>query len=415
MHRSFVDPRADPDPAAQRPPARFTSNPDELNALHQLCREGRLYDVERYLQADGPVQLCPSTRISGRRNFHSALEIAFSRHNQALLLLLLANGYDLAAEQQCPLDSALRLRRKDMVDLLLRWGADPHRASVHILCDSYDSELFERFLNLGVDFTAGHALAEALGEHTSNKPLFGFAKRHRIRDPKIQIDLDMALVHQAQNGKEKGVLLCLWAGANPHTPVPGLDQWYADIEDPDEWSSAIYAACSAGHAAILKRLGPDPALDDYEELYRSACNGETIEILALSQLPREPSTVILRQIGRTTLLHFEAYRPVEVLKALFEAGVRWESSSKREIGEARRDLLQSSYSTFEEVLKLLSTKDYCSREVLTELARTPSIRRRMQKQHLIPDSGTFSSGWSTLSRESLAKFGIDRPKAKRRQ
>jgi hypothetical protein len=59
------------------------------------------------------------------------------------------------------------------------------------LFDSYNSNLWNRFQALGVDLTAGHALAEALAYHTSNKPLFGFTKRHREYDPRFQRHLKM--------------------------------------------------------------------------------------------------------------------------------------------------------------------------------------------------------------------------------
>ena len=74
-------------------------------------------------------------------------------------------------------------------------------------------------------------MAEALGYHTSNRPLFGFAKRHREEDSKIQRELDIALVHHAGKGNEKGVQLCLWAGANPHAPSPSLE-YPEDEDDP---------------------------------------------------------------------------------------------------------------------------------------------------------------------------------------
>jgi len=136
--------------------------------------------------------------------------------------LLLCNGYDPNLERWCPLDRALKSRRWDLLELLLEWGADPLRISVGDLLDTYNSKLFERFRGLGVDLTAGHELAYALGYHTSNKPLFGYVKHHRD-DPKIQKELDVALAHHAKEENEKGVQLCLWAGANPHAAVPDLE------------------------------------------------------------------------------------------------------------------------------------------------------------------------------------------------
>lgn len=413
--RSFVDPRGDPDPRHPRPPARFTTDPDELADLHRYCREGRLYDVERWIRAGRPLQLRAGWPVDGRRRPRSALEIAFDRRNFALLLLLLANGYDQAAEPQCPLDLALQLRRKDLLGLLLEWGADPHQVSVEALCDTYDSELYERFKGLGIDFTSGHGLAYSLAYHPSNKPLFGFAKRHRPGEPKIQVELDIALAYHAGEGNEKGVMLCLWAGANPHTKVPDI-QWGSGNEDEEEWSSAVYTACSNGHAAVLDRFGPDPTLDDYEELYRCASNGETVEILTRSKLPKDASTVVVYQLGRSAWAYGND-RPVEALKALFEAGVRWESSPKEEIGAARRDLLRLDNVTFQRIMRLLATDDYCSQGVLTELARTSAFRRRMKELRLIPDTGkergASRHSWSALPRRALGKFGIGRPKDKK--
>lgn len=410
----FVDPRTNPDPEAPRTPARHTSNPEELADLHRFCREGRLYDVERWIQAGRPLQLPAGFPIDRRRRFRTALEIAFERQDQALLLLLLANGYDQAAEPECPLDVALRLRRRDLLDLLLEWGADPHQMSVDLLCDTYDTELYERFRALGIDLTSGHALAHNLAGHTSNKPLFGYAKRHLPDDPKIQFELDVALAHHAWEGNEKGVMLCLWAGADPHTPVPFLSLWGSlDDEDEDEWSSAVHAACSGGHATILERLGPDPKLDDYEELWTRASTGKIVEILAREELPADPSRIVLRQIASSAWA-FGNRQPAETLEALFKAGARWESSPKEEIGDARRDLLRSGDRLFEGILKLLATGDYSSQEVLTELAGTPAIRKRMKKLHLIPEAERERwSWWRALPTKELVKFGIERPKAKK--
>jgi hypothetical protein len=90
-----------------------------------------------------------------------------------------------------------------------------------VLFGTYQSSLFKRFWDLGVDFTDGHALAEFLAEHPGAKPLLGFARRHR-EDPRVQRELDVALAYCAGKGNEKGVQLCMRAGANPNTPACDL-------------------------------------------------------------------------------------------------------------------------------------------------------------------------------------------------
>jgi hypothetical protein len=88
---------------------------------------------------------------------------------------------------------------------------------------------------LGVDLTANHEPAEALADHTSNKPLFRFAKRPREHDPGIQKELAIALVHHAGEGNEKGVQLCLWAGADPRASVLSLR--FSDFVNDDRGGS----------------------------------------------------------------------------------------------------------------------------------------------------------------------------------
>src|SRR5688500_5829045 len=123
----FVDPRSESTPNSARPAARTTTRSEELAELHALCRNGRLYDVERWISAGRSLQVAEP---SAKGRVTSALQIAREAGNQALMLLLLANGYDPNREIYCPLDVALRGRRPDLVDLLLDWGADPLRVDL---------------------------------------------------------------------------------------------------------------------------------------------------------------------------------------------------------------------------------------------------------------------------------------------
>jgi hypothetical protein len=345
----------------------------------------------------------------------SALEIALEAGNHSLALLLLANGYDANSETGSPLDLALRARRFDLVQLLLLWGADPHCVDLTELFGTYKSELFEQFRALGVDFTVGHALANALAYHTSNKPLLGFAKRHRLTDPRIQNELDIALAHHSSEGNEKGVQLCLWAGANSHTPVPSLRFWTSSSDDDDDLasgeefagSSAVYEACQAGHSEVFNRLGPDPSKDDFEELWRVASDPSIIQTLARQGLPKNVGAVVQHHLWWATFS--DAWRRVEALRRTFAVGVRWERSTAEEIANLRRSLLKASDQVFVDLIKLLATEDYCSPEILRELARTPSMRARMTKVGFIPSDDRherFNQIRPTRSHEVQKKFGV---------
>jgi hypothetical protein len=356
----------------------------------------------------------------------SALEIALLTRHHALVQLLLCNGYDPNLDRCSPLDLALRARRWDLLDLLLEWGADPHRVDLTDLFGTYRSELFERFFALGVELTASHELGSALAYHSSNKPLFGFAKRHRERDPKLQKELNIALVHHVDEGNEKGVQLCLWAGADPHAPAPDLrfpsDMNEADSEmDPQNrfvGFTAVEQACRRGHAAILKRLHPDPSRDDFDELYGAASSGAITEALGRVALPMNVGAVIRSQMFWLHGPIFERRRSTEPLRYLFEVGARWETSTLQEIADVRRELLRMPEDTFIDVMSLLATKDYCSPDTLHDLGRTRAMRARIAKVGFMPaaanDPRRFDRPRPPHARDVLSKFGVMPPKFDRR-
>lgn len=418
---AFIDPRADPKPTGTSEPPRTTMDPKGLAELHQLCRAGRLYDVERWIRDGRPLQLADGIIVKGRR-LTSALEITLDDGNHALVLLLLCNGYDPNLERCCPLDLALRTRRWGLLDLLLEWGADPLRVNLGELFDSYNSELWARFQALGVDLCAGHDLASVLAYHTSNKPLFGFARRHREHDPRIQKELNIALVHHAQEGNAKGVQLCLWAGADPHTPAPSLhDPCVDEVDDSDQDEgdrpigfTAIEATCDQGDVGILERLGPDPSRDDFDELYRTASNGSIVQFLARFAPPKNVGSVITSQVFWMQEDSFFRPRSIDTLQRVLEAGARWLTSLPNEIDDIRRGLLKMSDNTFVDALKLLATQDHCSPEILHALARTTAMRGRMKRVGFFPlppdDPRYFNHSRQTRAREVLSKFGIEVPK-----
>ncbi len=416
----FIDPRSAKTPETTQ--CVTTSNRGEIEDLLRLCREGKLYEVETWIRAGRPIQL--SANVSPRRATTSPLEIAIESGNHSLALLLLANGYDPDAEDVSPLDQALEDRRWDLVDLLLDWRADPRRVALESLFGTYRTDLFERFAAAGVDFAEGHALAYALAEHTSNKPLYGFTKRHRGDNSRIQSELNSALVDLAANGNAKGVHLCLWAGANPHAPARSLRYAVGNDDDvQDDGSgeadlddgrfigfSAIYEACSGGHVEILRRLRPDPAEDDFDDLYCTARNTAVLRILVEIKPPDDPERVIrscLTRLGWS----FSAWESLYLLEELFRIGLRMRAFDPDTVAAMRRTMLKLPRETFVRVMKILATGDNCSPEFLAELARTPAFRAKMQEVGFLPLEAKSSRRWRdqppTRSREIVRKCGIE--------
>jgi hypothetical protein len=338
-----------------------------------------------------------------------------------MVTLLLCNGYDPNLEMDSPIDRALRSRRWDLFDMLMDWGADPRRVGLSDLFDAYNSALYERFRNLGVDLTAHHELAETLAYHTSNKPLFGYARRNRERDPRMQQELNIALVHHANEGNEKGIMLCLWAGADAHAPAMSLR--YRDVEEDDDPEAdendrflgftAIYHACNRGDAEILERLGPDPARDDFDDLYAAARYSTIVKVLARYALPGDIGEILNSQLTWITP-PFGRTPSLDAIEAVFVVGGRWQTATAYQIGSIRRSLLKLPNYTFVDAMKLLARNDHCSVEILKQLGRTPSMRERMKKVGLIPSPPDLKRPYEqprpTRAREVRAKFGIEIPK-----
>ena len=115
----------------------LTHSLEHLKPLHQLCREGRLYDVEHWITDRKPLQLTPEAVPKGARP-KTAHQIALETGQHSLATLLLQNGYRLELELYAPLDLALRSRRWDLFDLLLDWGGDLRSVdayTVRLWCD----------------------------------------------------------------------------------------------------------------------------------------------------------------------------------------------------------------------------------------------------------------------------------------
>lgn len=390
---------------------------EDLAEFHDLCRDGRLYDIEKWIRASRPIQT--QFQPKGRRRV-SALEIAVGAGNHSMALVLLCNGYDPNLDERSPLNLALKGRRFDLVDLLLEWGADPKRVELSDLFDTYRSELWERFLGLGVDLAGAGGLADALGNHTSNKPLFGFAKRHRLGSPRIQVALEIALAHHARRGNERGVQLCLWA--DPHARVPRLGsrppsggEDDTDEEDLSFGFSAIEQAVLSDEVDILESLRPDPSRDDFDLLYRLASSESALMVLARHRLPIDVPSVLRSHLDGLTFGRSGAFH---VLKCLFSIGMRWTEASGGEMANIRRILTKLPARDYVECVKLIGLDDHSSQEIFTELCRTPSMRARfvevgfLQKESKDTTQSTYFR--PTRFREVLAKAGIKLPKLPRR-
>ena len=365
-------------------PRALACSLEEIRVLHELCRQGRLYNVERWIADGKPLQLEPEAIAKGTRP-KTALQIALETGQHSLAALLLKSAYRLELERYAPLDLALRSRRWDLFDLLLEWGGNLKTVDVYTVLDTYNVELYERFRAAGYDLTERHEMASILGHSTRNRPLLGFVKRHRSEDPKMQQELNIALGYHARAGNEGGVNLCLWAGADPHAPAPNPEICNSEDPDPEDADerfigfSAVEEATSHGHLGILKRLGPDPARDDFDDLYQWTRSEVIVEFLARVQPPRNLTGVVSSQLWWLgDRFPVTGYRSTRAIEAVLGCGVRWEETDSGKLARIRRSLLSVADDHLKRIVSRLEQSEICAPETYHELLRTPRMQERLR-------------------------------------
>lgn len=360
----------------------LAASPDDLRALHLMCRAGRLYDVERWIADEKPLQLAPEAIRKGTRP-KTALQIALEGGQHSLALLLLKSGYRLELEKYAPLDLVLDARRWDLFDLLLEWGAELKDADVYTVLETYNVDLYERCRAAGYDLTQRHEIGSILGHGTSNRPLLGFVKRHRLEDSKLQLELNIALGYHARTGNEKGISLCLWAGADPHAPTPDPRFDCDSDETPEDeggvigWT-AIEEAARAGDRRVLRRLGPDPERDDFDRLYELADSTSIVTFLMTLQPPRDIGSILSwHALIMSCPVPGTFSRGTGTIEAILKCGVCWSEATPEQLRSIRGNLRKLNSYDLGRIIKLLKKPLICAPEIFQELVRTPAMRERL--------------------------------------
>ncbi len=377
----FVDPRVNPHaPFAGTRPAP-AADPLELTGLTQLCESGRLYEVEQWVRDGKPIH-ADTYRRHGRNRVSNPLEIAIRTKQRSLAILLLANGFPPDSDGSSLLEVALDDGRREYVDLLLSWGADPKLVSPFTVLDTYEADVYERFWRLGLDFTNGHALARVLSRQSIGTSAYGWARGHRD-DPRIMRELSVALLQAVVENRERAVGLLMWAGADPRKPVPDLR--YSrndDVDEDDDWSTAMVHAVMYGHGHLLKSLKPQADRDDCEKLWAWVCDEAALDHLAKLARPSDWSPVLTRNLQN--ILSYSSGRGRNIVERLtVEYGARLTTMSPESISYFRREVLRctdDSRSRF--VLRWLSYAETCEPALFAELTRTPAVRTKLNSLHI---------------------------------
>jgi hypothetical protein len=360
-----------------------------IEPLIELCKFGRLYEVEAWIAAGRPVQ-CEPPEDPKLRKRPTPLQIAVAKGFHSLTALLLANGYDPDGDYYDCWGPAIRARDHGMVDLLLRFGADPNTADFGEVLETYDRGLMDRFIAAGVDPCAENAVARALRH--KGRPLLGFVKTYRERFPALQRQIDIALLGFVDERDEKGIALMLWLDADPFAIVPH-SPYSCDAEATD-YESAFECSLSRCSEEIIEKFLRRPIPPDrVKELFRTvAYRCQPVATRRLLEVGSDPNDLeenqhVLRSF--ITALTWNIFgldrvrdaRGLEALEIVLAAGARWDIS-KPEIAYLRRSLLGGDAKTVARIIALLDQYGGFSKEQIAELTRTPAMKKLLSGERM---------------------------------
>lgn len=374
-----MDPREIPDPPLRVSVPPRAPTVSEILELLRLCREGRIYEVERWIRAGKPLQAIDYRHGARRHRHDSALKIAIEKRHFDLAHLLLCNGFIPDLEDVSLVDLVLTSKATDYLDLLLAWGADPKRASPEVVLGTHSATLIRRFWDFGVDYTRGHRLADVLSRDTGNRAAYGWARKHR-EDPRVARELAIALGEAIGADREKAVALLLWAGADPHLKAPSLPcDVECEDEKPDYVKSAVEWAVCYGRGKLLSQLKPDPAKDDFEGLWQSVDETGCFDVLAAIQLPKDWNAVLLRHVRAIVCGYGLPWRSRWVIEA---ASYRHEARITV-IGPDLLSVLQKGILRTKDgddlrwVMRWMARPENCDPVIYRDVVQNPEVRNKL--------------------------------------
>jgi hypothetical protein len=267
-------------------PVDGPDNSNDAKELIALCRAGRMRDIERWIAAEKSLDIYAALKRGRPR---SLLEIAVETGFHSLVELIAKHEKNESAKNAA-LNDAVSLRRLDLIELLLANGAEIQSVDLADVLLTWEPRLIHFFLERGADVIKGRPFAVAFGAkiRTALRPFVEYRKTHPELASQLQEQLDCALRHFCGEGNLKWVCLLMWAGGNPRSRGPCLDKEYT--EDPECFTSGLKEASYSENVDVLKKLKPDPRLDNLSDLLdRAALWGRKATLGYLLEIGANPN------------------------------------------------------------------------------------------------------------------------------
>ncbi|MGI8835130.1 MAG: ankyrin repeat domain-containing protein [Pyrinomonadaceae bacterium] len=195
----------------------------EAKDLLRLCKLGRLFDVQNWI-ASGKSLCVPADLRT------TPLKIALDTGFHSLVELLVQNEQNQDLKNWA-LRHSVSLKRLDFIELLVSHGADPSSVLFIKVLQVWEPTIIRFFLDHGADFIERSPFAVAFGERirTALGPWRECREKHPEVASQLQEQADQALRHFCFEEDLKWVSLLMWAGADPRSSGPTLDE--DDLDD----------------------------------------------------------------------------------------------------------------------------------------------------------------------------------------
>lgn len=375
---------------------------DEIAPLIELCKNGHLFAVQKWIADGKPVNL---PALDGRSRKSSPLEYAIKRGFHSLAEVLLRAGALQSDGSFSAMSLALENRRFDLIQLLVTCGFAPKSVDMSEVFATWDPEIMKFFLERGADPENGMPLCRALINRT--RTAIGIYREYKERFKSFQEQANIALRFHCRDGNLKWVSLMIWAGADPLAPGESEPD---DEPDSDEGGlSAVGFAALYGNFEIFD-LKPVKSKLNHPAMYdvlRYGCNENGIpvitKILKSGLHPNDQENggcsilqyLVEKFSGASIYSYSNDYWDFErkesgtdshwsrnilkIIHLFLRSGAKWKPS-KDEIGQARRGFLKVTPDYLVEFVWLLAKYDAGGQADIEELIRTPSIKKHARSK-----------------------------------
>jgi hypothetical protein len=367
-----------------------TLNLEESRRLLDLCRSGRLYEIEEWTKHGKSIRF-----LGGLRK--TSIQIVLETGFYSLAELFLRNEQDVELKNAA-LAQAVGLRRLDFIELLVTHGAETSSVPLTDVLRAWDPKIIRFFLDRGTDIVAGRPFVTAFCDRV--RPALRAFKEYKESQPAFARELDQqaerALRYFTYEGNLKWVSLMLWAGADPRAKGPRPNSHFEN--DPECDSTAIEDACIFGNLDVLRRFHLSPETDDLSHLLNEAACFAHVDVIRYlltlgartngksngGSLALEHCLLNLeydgrdhKSYGRRVIRRDSVYRTMEAVTVLLESGALWRPDDSASIQRFRRTLRKAEPDLVTDLFMLLKRHGACTSAAIAEFLTTPAMRRRL--------------------------------------